>query len=122
MTISTLEPFDKKGRVQMVVETPRGSPIKFKYDDRAEIFTISRTLSQGVVYPFDWGFIPNTMSDDGDPIDALCLHAHASYPGIAPVAALQFLISTSSGQSRGSIIRASFSRRAGRAPKSARPK
>src|SRR5262245_30234638 len=82
MTISTLEPFAKKGRVQMVVETPRGSPIKFKYDDRAEIFTVSRTLSQGVVYPFDWGFIPNTTSDDGDPIDALCLHAHASYPGI----------------------------------------
>lgn len=66
----------------MVVETPRGSSIKFKYDDRAGIFTISRTLALGVVYPFDWGFIPRTMSDDGDPIDALCLHTHGTYPGI----------------------------------------
>ncbi len=82
MPLSALAPFDKKGRVRMVVETPRGSSIKFKYDEVDGIFTISRTLSQGVTYPFDWGFIPSTQSDDGDPIDGLCLHTHGSYPGV----------------------------------------
>ena len=82
MSLSALAPFDKKGRVRMVVETPRGSSIKFKFDEVEGVFTISRTLSQGVTYPFDWGFIPSTQSDDGDPIDALCLHTHGSYPGV----------------------------------------
>ena len=80
--ISNLTPFDGKGRVQMVVETPRGSSIKYKYDAQRGIFTASRSLALGVAYPFDWGFIPGTLSDDGDPVDALCLHHHASFPGV----------------------------------------
>jgi inorganic pyrophosphatase len=80
-SLSKLDPFDSKGRVQMVVETPRGSPIKFKLDEEQEVFTVSRSLAAGLVYPFDWGFVPGTRSDDGDPLDALCLHRDASFPG-----------------------------------------
>jgi len=80
--ISTLTPFDEKGRVQMVVETPRGSSIKYKYDAQRKIFTVSRSLAMGVTYPFDWGFVPGTLSDDGDPVDAMCLHTEATFPGI----------------------------------------
>jgi inorganic pyrophosphatase len=76
-----LEPFDNKGRVQMVVETPRGSAIKFKLDEDKGVFTVSRSLALGLTYPFDWGFVPRTRSEDGDPVDALCLHPHASFPG-----------------------------------------
>jgi inorganic pyrophosphatase len=68
--------------VQMVVETPRGSSIKYKYDLQKGIFTVSRSLALGVTYPFDWGFIPGTLSDDDDPVDALCLHHDASFPGV----------------------------------------
>jgi inorganic pyrophosphatase len=77
----SLAPFDAKGRVQMVVETPRGSSIKFKLDEERGIFTVSRSLAAGIAYPFDWGFVPGTRSEDGDPVDALCLHSHASFPG-----------------------------------------
>ncbi len=80
--ISNLAPFDEMGRVQMVVETPRGSSIKYGYDPQKGIFTVSRSLALGVTYPFDWGFIPGTISNDGDPVDALCLHRHASFPGV----------------------------------------
>jgi inorganic pyrophosphatase len=76
-----LEPFDNKGRVQMVVETPRGSAIKFKLDENKGVFTVSRSLALGLTYPFDWGFVPRTRSEDGDPVDALCLYPHASFPG-----------------------------------------
>jgi len=76
-----LEPFDEKGRVRLVVETPRGSAIKFKLDEKHGVFTVSRSLALGVTYPFDWGFVPGTMSEDGDPVDGLCLHGHASFPG-----------------------------------------
>ncbi|WP_334148561.1 inorganic diphosphatase [Hyphomicrobium sp.] len=77
----SLAPFDAKGRVQMVVETPRGSSIKFKLDEERGVFTVSRSLAAGITYPFDWGFVPGTRSEDGDPVDALCLHSHPSFPG-----------------------------------------
>lgn len=77
----SLKPFDAKGRVQMIVETPRGSAIKYKLDEESGLFTVSRSLTEGLNYPFDWGFIPGTRSEDGDPVDALCLHYDASFPG-----------------------------------------
>jgi inorganic pyrophosphatase len=77
-----LEPFDAHGDLRMIVETPRGSNIKLKYDSQLELFTVSRALPLGLAYPFDWGFGPGTRGEDGDPIDALALHDCASYPGI----------------------------------------
>src|SRR5262245_34159546 len=79
---SKLRPFDEQGRVQMVVETPRGSSTKFKFDEAKGVFTVSRSLALGVAYPFDWGFIPGTKCDDGDSLDALCLHYQESFPGV----------------------------------------
>jgi inorganic pyrophosphatase len=80
-SIEKLPPFDAKGRVQMIVETPRGSAIKYKLDEVSGLFTVSRSLTAGLSYPFDWGFVPGTRSEDGDPVDALCLHPYASFPG-----------------------------------------
>jgi inorganic pyrophosphatase len=77
-----LSAFDKSGRLRMVVETPRGSSIKFKYEPDGNFFTVSRGLSLGVTYPFDWGFIPGTRGEDGDPIDAIAIHDCASFPGV----------------------------------------
>ncbi|PPC99875.1 MAG: inorganic pyrophosphatase [Hyphomicrobium sp.] len=79
---SKLSPFDEKGRVQMVVESPRGSSIKFKYDDKRCMFTVSRSLAMGLTYPFDWGFIPGTNGDDGDAVDAVCIHDGICFPGV----------------------------------------
>lgn len=74
--------FDEAGRVRVVVEVPRGSGLKLKYDDVLGIFTWSRALPLGVVYPYDFGFLPQTLAGDGDALDALVLAEVASYPGV----------------------------------------
>jgi inorganic pyrophosphatase len=77
-----LGPYGKNGEIQMVVETPRGSNIKLHYEPKLGAFTVSRALPLGLIYPYDWGFIPGTKGEDGDPIDALALHDGATYPGV----------------------------------------
>jgi len=79
--LSKLEPFDGD-HIRMVVETPRGSVVKLAYDEEVGHFRISHGLALGVTYPFDWGFVPGTLADDGDPIDALAIHDAATYPGV----------------------------------------
>jgi inorganic pyrophosphatase len=44
---------------------------KFKCDPALEVFTLNRALILGVTYPFDWGFVPSPMADDGDPLDVM---------------------------------------------------
>ena len=77
-----LAPYGKNGEIQMVVETPRGSNLKLNYEPKLHAFTVSRALPLGLIYPYDWGFIPSTKGEDGDPIDALALHDGATYPGV----------------------------------------
>jgi inorganic pyrophosphatase len=66
----------------VVVESPRGSAVKLKYAGRFEAFTISRPLPIGLTYPFDWGFVPSTKADDGDPVDAAIVWDVATFPGV----------------------------------------
>jgi inorganic pyrophosphatase len=73
---------DKKGDFHVVVETPRGSAAKLEFDPDLQAFTLSKSLVLGLPYPYDWGFIPSTEGEDGDPIDALVLHDAATSPGL----------------------------------------
>ena len=70
------------GDVHVVVETPRGSAAKLEYDPELHVFTLSKALILGLTYPYDWGFIPSTKGEDGDPIDVLVLHDAATAPGL----------------------------------------
>jgi len=78
----TLPTFAHDGAVHVVIESPRGSTSKFKYDPALNAITLSRPLAHGLAYPHDWGFVPSTVGEDGDPVDAMVLWDGTSYPGI----------------------------------------
>lgn len=78
-----LRPFDKEsGMLQVVVETPAGSRNKFSYDQQQGVFHIKSVLPAGMTFPYEFGFVPQTKSDDGDPIDVLLLMDEPAYPGV----------------------------------------
>lgn len=76
-----LSNLDDDGHFNVIVETPRNSRNKFKYDERTGLFECLNPLPRGMVFPFDFGFIPSTKCDDGDPIDVLVLMDESSFPG-----------------------------------------
>ena len=70
------------GIIDVVVEIPKGSRNKFEYDHERGVMRLDRRLFSATVYPADYGFIPDTLGEDGDPLDAMVLVEDATYPGI----------------------------------------
>ena len=91
----SLPAFASKTDVHVVVETPRHAQAKFKYEPELGVFMLSRALTLGLSYPYDWGFVPSTKAPDGDPIDALMLHQITTSPGVVlqcrPIGILEVL-------------------------------
>src|SRR5579872_6969192 len=71
--LSQLAPFANTGDLRVVVETPRGSRNKYSYDPECDCMQLSTVLPEGMVFPYDFGFIPSTLGEDGDPLDILIL-------------------------------------------------
>ncbi len=71
----------KTGLVHVLVDTPRGSGNKYKYDERLRTFRISRILPAGMHFPYDFGSVPGTCAEDGDPLDVLVLLDQPTFPG-----------------------------------------
>jgi inorganic pyrophosphatase len=71
MTLPARQPGTK--RVNVVVETPAGSRSKYRYDEDAGLFRLHKMLPAGAAFPFDFGFVPSTLADDGDALDMLVL-------------------------------------------------
>ncbi len=74
-------PAVKKDLVNVIIETLRGSQNKFDFDPKLGTFILSKTLPMGTVFPFDFGFIPQTLGQDGDPLDVLVIMDEPAYPG-----------------------------------------
>lgn len=67
--------------IDVVIESPRATQAKYKYDPKEQVFRLKKLLPLGMVFPYDFGFIPGTEGEDGDPLDALVLSEFASFTG-----------------------------------------
>jgi inorganic pyrophosphatase len=78
-----LEPIDAEDKdiVQVIIETPKGSRNKYAFDPEQKIFQLKKVLPAGMAFPYDFGFVPSTLADDGDPIDVLVLMDEPAFPG-----------------------------------------
>jgi inorganic pyrophosphatase len=69
------------GLIEVVIEIPRGSRNKYEYDHERHVMRLDRRLFTATTYPADYGFIPETLAGDGDPLDALVLLEDPTFPG-----------------------------------------
>jgi inorganic pyrophosphatase len=74
------------GTLTCFVEIPKGSRNKYEYDIKSGVIKLDRFLFSSMVYPTDYGFIPDTLALDGDPLDAMVCVSEATFPGcVIPV-------------------------------------
>ncbi len=69
------------GTCLAVVETPKGSRNKFTYDERLGAFLLKALLPDGMSFPMEFGFVPSTLAEDGDPLDVMVLADEPCRPG-----------------------------------------
>jgi adenylate kinase len=67
--------------IDVVIEVPRGSRNKYEFDHERHVMHLDRRLFSATVYPADYGFVPETLAEDGDPLDALVLLEEPVFPG-----------------------------------------
>ena len=83
--LQSLDPKDKdkndNALIQVVIETPKGSRNKYDFDSEEKVFRLKKVLPAGMTFPYDFGFIPRTLADDGDPVDILVLMDEPAFPG-----------------------------------------
>jgi inorganic pyrophosphatase len=72
----------REGCIHVVIEIPRGSRNKYEIDHETGHVFLDRRLFTATVYPADYGFVPDTLSEDGDPLDALVLLDDPTFPGV----------------------------------------
>ena len=71
----------KKNCCNVIIETPKGRRNKFDYDQERCLFKLGGLLPEGLSFPFDFGFIPGTRGDDGDPLDVMVLMEEPAHVG-----------------------------------------
>jgi len=67
--------------ITAIIETPRGSTEKYDYDEKSGFFKLKKILPSGMMFPYDFGFIPGTKGEDGDPLDIIIISEFHSFPG-----------------------------------------
>lgn len=81
--------------IHVIVEIPSGSRNKYEFDHEGGFIRLNRVLYSPLHYPSDYGLIPQTLYDDGDPLDALVLIKESTFPGcvltVRPIGILRML-------------------------------
>ena len=72
---------DGGGPIDVIIETPKGSRNKIKYEPSTRKFKLSKVMPEGMIFPYDFGFVPSTKAEDGDPLDVLVLTDDPLFPG-----------------------------------------
>lgn len=81
-TVADVRPYDQKKETwRVVIETPKGSHNKYKFDEELGLFLLNGVLPEGMAFPYDFGFLPRTLGDDGDPLDVLVLMDQPAFCG-----------------------------------------
>ena len=86
--IGKFRSFDSEGDLTVIIETPKGSRNKYAYDEKHHIFQLTKVLPEGMVFPHDFGFVPSTTAEDGDPVDVLVLMDQPAFTGCAVLSRL----------------------------------
>ncbi len=81
MDLSRIPAQPEPGLVNVLIEIPAGSKNKYEFDKDLQAFALDRVLYSSVQYPYDYGFIPNTLADDGDPLDGMVIMDEPTFPG-----------------------------------------
>jgi inorganic pyrophosphatase len=71
----------KLGVINVLIEIAAGSKNKYEFDKDLQAFALDRVLYSSVQYPYDYGFVPNTLADDGDPLDGMVIIDEPTFPG-----------------------------------------
>ncbi len=67
--------------MEVFIEVSKGSKLKYEYDKEKKCLMLDRVLHNTQLFPYNYGFIPNTLSPDGDPVDVIILSDHSFVPG-----------------------------------------
>lgn len=80
-SIRNLPTFSNEGDLNVIVDTPRHSRNKYKFDEASGMFALGGVLPVGYSFPYDFGYIPNTLGGDGDPLDVLVFMDEPAFVG-----------------------------------------
>lgn len=79
---TNLEAYDAESNdLNVIIDTPKGSRNKFKFNEKYAVFSLGGVLPAGAVFPFDFGYVPSTVGGDGDPLDVLVLMDEPAFVG-----------------------------------------
>jgi inorganic pyrophosphatase len=102
---SRIATFSDEDDVNAIIETPKGSHNKYDYDEDHGCFKLGGVLPVGAFFPFDFGFVPSTLGEDGDPLDILVLMDEPAFPGCLVPARLLGAIEAEQTERNGETMR-----------------
>lgn len=96
---------DETGHLNVIIETPKGNRNKFNFEPKRGVFKLGGVLPAGAIFPFDFGFVPDTLGQDGDPLDVLVLMDEPAFAGCLVLCRLIGVIEANQTERDGQTMR-----------------